>query len=122
MVPLMSLFWMYLHGFQAVTLLGGSTASVGDPTGRKTEREKMDNIERKVNIVRMHKQLQLLWVHVEELGRKHGFEWRPTWKRALLNNNFWLNKVSVQEVLKLMGGGLRMGTLLNRDSYVFDSE
>jgi tyrosyl-tRNA synthetase len=116
-VPLMALFWMFLHGFQAVTLIGGTTAQVGDPTGRTTQRETLDNVERRANMTQMHMQLKAMWMHVEELGRRHGYHSQRYWKRAVLNNNVWLNKVSIHEVLKTMGGGMRMGSLLSRDSY-----
>jgi len=46
MVPLMALFWLYLHGFSAVTLIGGVTAQVGDPTGRTTQRTNPRPVER----------------------------------------------------------------------------
>jgi tyrosyl-tRNA synthetase len=116
LIPFMALFRMYLEGYGAVTLLGGSTAQYGDPTGRTTEREELDNVQRKTNIAHMHKQLAAIWTHVEALGRKYGYEKHRYWRRALMNNNVWLNKVPVHEVLKLMGGGLRMGSLLSRDS------
>jgi tyrosyl-tRNA synthetase len=116
MIPLMALFWLYLHGFQAVTLIGGSTAQIGDPTGRSTMRDNMDLVERKANITKMQFQLKAMWEHVEALGRENNYNWHRYWKRAVLNNNVWLNKVSVQEILKTMGGGLRMGSLLSRDS------
>jgi tyrosyl-tRNA synthetase len=116
MIPLMALFWLYLHGFQAVTLIGGSTAQIGDPTGRSTMRDSLDKVERKANITKMQFQLKAMWEHVETLGRENSYNWHRYWKRAVLNNNVWLNKVSVNEILKTMGGGLRMGSLLSRDS------
>jgi tyrosyl-tRNA synthetase len=116
MVPLMALFWLYLHGFGATTLIGGVTAQVGDPTGRTTQRSELDSVERKANITQMHQQLKAMWMHVEELGRKYGYHDGRYWKKAVLNNNAWLSKISIGEVMKLMGSGLRMGSLLSRDS------
>jgi tyrosyl-tRNA synthetase len=112
----MALFWMYLHGFQAITLLGGATVKLGDPTGRTTARDKMDSRVRKANIALMHGQLKSIWSHVEALGNKHGYKWDRSWKRALLNNNVWLNKVPAIDMLSLLGPALRMGPLLSRDS------
>lgn len=116
MVPFMALFWMYLHGYETISLIGGATARVGDPTGRTTQREKIDSIDRKANVTHMHLQLKGIWMHVEELGRKYGYHAHRSWKRAVLNNNVWLNKATVPEILMLMGGGLRMGSLMSRDS------
>ena len=34
LVPIMALFWMHIQGFKTLSLIGASTARVGDPTGR----------------------------------------------------------------------------------------
>jgi len=116
LVPLMALWWLYFEGYSATTLIGGATAQVGDPTGRTTERTQLDNVDRKTNISSMQQQLLAMWTRVEALGRKHGFSKQREWRRSLLNNNVWLNKVPFHQVMKLMGSGLRMGSLMSRDS------
>jgi tyrosyl-tRNA synthetase len=116
-VPFMVLFWMYLHGFQAVTLLGGGTVKLGDPTGRTTARSKLENRERKTNIALMHIQLKSIWAHVETLGSKHGYKRDKTWKRALLNNSVWLNKLPAIDIFSELGPAFRMGALMSRDSW-----
>ncbi|KAI4234959.1 MAG: hypothetical protein LQ349_003475, partial [Xanthoria aureola] len=116
LVPLMALFWMYVHGFQSVTLIGGATASVGDPTGRTKDRESMSPHVRKANMVTMHYQLKALWMNVEKYGRKYGYEYEWAWRRAVANNNMWWNKLPFMEILRLLGPGLRVGTMLGRDT------
>lgn len=116
MVPLMVIFWMYLHGFKACTLLGGATAKIGDPEGRTTERERQASNERKTNMALMHVQLKKLWASVEAIGCKHGYEREWAWKRILANNNVWHNKVSIVEMMNKLGRNFRIGPLLSRDS------
>ena len=132
LVPLMSLFWLYIHGFHAVTLvsdllpltrgganihqLGGATAQIGDPTGRITSRERVASSERKANMATMHIGLKKLWINVETHARKYGYMWEWAWHRELVNNNAWINKLPMIEVLKLLGPGVRIGTMLGRDT------
>ena len=116
MVPFMALFWMYLHGFHTVTLVGGGTAKIGDPTGRKEAREKQQRATRTANMVAIHYQLKKLWMNVEGMGRKFGYVREWAWHRELCNNHTWLQKQSVLDILALMGSGMRLGPLLSRDT------
>jgi tyrosyl-tRNA synthetase len=116
MLPLMSLFWMYVHGYHTVTLLGGATSKIGDPTDRLTTREKQHSSTRANNMVSMHYQLKKLWLNVEVYGRKYGYNWEWSWKRELVNNNAWMNKLPIMEVLQVLGPGMRMGAMLARET------
>ncbi|KAL8690983.1 MAG: hypothetical protein Q9224_004278, partial [Gallowayella concinna] len=109
LVPLMALFWMYVHGYQAVTLV----RLLANPPPFA----KLTTIDwRKANIVTMHYQLKALWVNVESYAKKYGYHWEWSWRRALANNNMWWNKLPLLEVLRLLGPGLRVGTMLGRDT------
>lgn len=116
LLPLMSLFWMYLHGYHTVSLLGGATSKIGDPTDRLVTREKQNASIRTANMVRMHMQLKKLWLNVEKYGSKYGYT--QTWAshRELINNNAWWNKLPMLEVLQVMGPGMRLGSMLARDT------
>ncbi len=116
LLPLMVLYWSYIYGYHACSLLGGATAQIGDPTDRTTERETQDTAVRKTNITRIHYQLKSMWLHVENTTRKYGYEWEWAWKRELTNNNSWLNKLPALELLKLAGKGVRLGPMLGRDT------
>jgi len=67
-------------------------------------------------MVSMHYQLKKLWVHVEEYAQKYGFNWEWSWKRELVNNNAWMNKLPLMEVLQMLGPGVRLGTMLARQT------
>ncbi|KAL8896532.1 MAG: hypothetical protein Q9207_007664 [Kuettlingeria erythrocarpa] len=96
--------------------IGGATAGIGDPTGRTKDRDEMSSHVRKANMVTMHYQLKSMWANVEKYGRKYGYVWEWAWRRALVNNNAWLNNLPFFEILRLLGSGMRVGTMLGRDT------
>ncbi|KAF2840506.1 tyrosyl-tRNA synthetase [Patellaria atrata CBS 101060] len=116
LLPFMVLFWMYLHGFHSISLLGGATAKIGDPTDRTTDRTIANPAERSLNMAGMHIQIKRLWLSVEAIGRRFGYERKVSWRRGLRNNNEWQNKLPITEFLRDIGKGMRMGSLLSRDS------
>ncbi|ROT43618.1 tRNA synthetase class I [Sodiomyces alkalinus F11] len=116
LLPMMPVFWMYLHGYRAVTLIGGATARIGDPTGRLQSRETMSNSEIATNITRIHYQMKKLWTNVE--AEKHKYGYQRTWdmSRHLVNNNTWWQSLSLYDVMKRLGRYVRMGPMLSRDT------
>lgn len=100
----------------SVIQLGGSTARVGDPTGRTESRAEVHSSTRKANIANMHMQLKKLGKSVETYGKKHGYEREWVWRRALANNNVWWNKQSVIEWLRDLGAYMRLGPMLGRET------
>ncbi|KAI9762814.1 MAG: tyrosyl-tRNA synthetase [Chaenotheca gracillima] len=116
LLPLMALFWFYIHGYHSVTLLGGATAKIGDPTGRTSSREVVSTDVRNANMVNMHYQLKKLWMNLESHTRTYDYIWNKSWHRELANNNEWLNKLSVIEFFQLLGKNTRVGPMLGRDT------
>lgn len=116
MLPFMALFWMHVHGFRTISLIGGATSAIGDPTGRTTDRPVMTPTERKANITAIHFQLKRLWKNLEQTANRHGYPYEKYWKRGIENNSVWWNNVTFVEVLKLLGTGLRLGPMLTRDT------
>lgn len=53
---------------------------------------------------------------MEEYAGRRGYVREWAWRRAVLNNSTWLNKVSIGDFMKFLGKGIRMGPLLGRDS------
>ncbi|KAL8784010.1 MAG: hypothetical protein Q9195_009220 [Heterodermia aff. obscurata] len=64
----------------------------------------------------MHMQLKRLWMKAELHARDYGYHHEWAWHRELVNNNTWLNKVPVVDILQLLGRGLRMGPMLRKDT------
>lgn len=116
LLPFMPLFWMYMHGYGAFTLIGGSTARVGDPTGRTESRPQLARKDLIQNLATIHYQLVTIWKHVEQAASRFGFEKQWVWRRGVINNNVWWLKLPMMEVVKRLGTQMRMGPLLSRDN------
>lgn len=76
----------------------------------------MTSTERKANIISMHYQIKKLWGNIEAMGEKHGYKREKYWHRELANNAVWWNNTTFIDVLKYYGNGLRLGSLLSRDT------
>ncbi|KAI6939991.1 tyrosyl-tRNA synthetase [Hortaea werneckii] len=116
LLPFMVLFWLYHHGHRVVSLVGGATARVGDPSGRLTSRAKTAESVHDVNFETMFAQLGGLWENVEAYGQRHGYQDSSNGTRELLDNSSWLDTLNILDFLKLMGTGMRLGTMLGRDT------
>ena len=67
-------------------------------------------------MLKIHMQLKFMWANVEARARDYGYNWEWAWRREVTNNNAWLNKLPAMEILKLLGSGVRLGTMLGRDT------
>ncbi|KAI5924043.1 tyrosyl-tRNA synthetase [Camillea tinctor] len=116
LLPLMPLFWMYIHGYKAISVVGGATARIGDPTDRLTTRDALTRADMSMNITKIHYQLKRLWLNVEANARRFGYQKQWIWRRALLNNSAWHNQVSIMECASRLFRGMRLGPMLSRDT------
>ncbi len=116
LLPMMPLFWMWVHGHMAATLSVGATARIGDPSGRLQSREHMSNVDITKNITKMHYQLSRIWANVQHLQRKYGYEEDWAAKRHLLNNSMWLQKLTMYDFTKLLARHIRIGPMLSRET------
>ena len=116
LLPLMVLFWASFHGNGVVSLVGGGTAKVGDPSGRLTSRENTTASVQLSNSTRMFKQVENLWVNAKRYALKHGYTQNDMGVHQVLNNEEWLRQVDILHFLRLLGNGMRLGTMLGRDT------
>ncbi|KAM0441040.1 hypothetical protein ACHAPT_000345 [Fusarium lateritium] len=116
LLPLMPLFWLWFHGHPAVTLIGGSTARIGDPTDRLESRQILSNSDISKNITKMHVQLTRIWQNVHHLREKYGFEKDWAAKNHLLNNNMWLGNLTLYDFSKRIARHTRIGPMLSRET------
>jgi len=116
LLPLMVLFWLFHHGHSVVSLVGGATARVGDPTGRLTSRQSHADATHAQNFQKMYSQVEDIWDKAVCLGEQRFAPTRQSGQYKLLNNAQWLEKVNVLDFLKMMGNGMRIGAMLGRDT------
>lgn len=116
LLPLMVLFWMSLYGHKVVSLVGGGTARVGDPSGRLTSRADTAADVQRSNFEAMFEQTGELLKSVKRYARRHGYREQEIGEHRLLDNAEWLDKLNVLDFLKMLGNGMRIGTMLGRDT------
>ncbi|PPJ59827.1 hypothetical protein CBER1_10635 [Cercospora berteroae] len=116
LLPFMPLFWLYYHGHHVVSLVGGATAKVGDPSGRLTSRAKANEDAIQKNFESMFGQVQGLWGNVLKYGERYGLHQKELGKKEVLNNAEWLDGLNVLKFLRMMGNGARLGAMLSRDT------
>ncbi|QLQ81534.1 hypothetical protein HG537_0F02950 [Torulaspora globosa] len=114
-VPLMVLLNFYVRGHDVVALVGGATGRVGDPSGRKTERSVMEEMDRIDNIARIKVQLARFF--------RNGWEYYSSrrgngvcGKVRVLDNYNWWKDVRMLDFLSQYGRHIRIQSMLARDS------
>ncbi|PWN21515.1 hypothetical protein BCV69DRAFT_298525 [Microstroma glucosiphilum] len=60
LVPIIALIWLVKAGHRGILLIGGATGSIGDPSGKSTERPDMDRGELHKNVQALKSQLDSL--------------------------------------------------------------
>jgi tyrosyl-tRNA synthetase len=70
------------------------------------------------NFQALYKEVGRVWKNAATYGERHGYNAKPTWKKSLLDNADWLLKLNVVSFLQMLGSGMRVGTMLGRDTYV----
>ena len=67
-------------------------------------------------MTQIHSQLKTMWMHVGSHARNYGYKQDRALRRELINNNVWLNALPIMDFLKMLGRGVRLGTMLGRDT------
>ena len=101
LIPFMMMKRFELAGHHPYILIGGATGSIGDPSGRKTERQlqTMDRVQH--NVKALSRQMQRLF----------GGDSNVT----MVNNYDWLSKISLLDFLRDYGKLVNINTMLAKD-------
>ncbi|GAA6021798.1 hypothetical protein JCM10207_002064 [Rhodosporidiobolus poonsookiae] len=122
LLALIGLLHFRLHGHNAVSLIGGGTGAIGDPSGRSTERNALAPEALQANVDSIKKQLTSF------LDRGVAFAQSRTRRRdgteaktgegsiKIVNNLDWLGDVSLIDFLSTAGKMARVSTMLSRES------
>ena len=104
LIPFMILKRFQLQGHQPVVLIGGGTGSIGDPSGRDSERtlQSMEQIQK--NAEKLSQQMRNLFQAGEE---NSGIQ--------LTNNNDWLADMKFLDFLREYGKEFNINTMLAKD-------
>jgi tyrosyl-tRNA synthetase len=105
LVPVMGLAWLQRMGGAPIALVGGGTAMVGDPSGKRDERPVLPVERIDANAAAMRTQLE----HFLAFGDG------PASAR-LLNNAAWLRDLPLMEFLRDTGKHFTVNYMLQKDS------
>ncbi len=104
LIPFMILKRFQLQGHQPVVLIGGGTGSIGDPSGRDSERtlQSMEKIQKNAN--KLSDQMRKLF----QAGEANS-------GIRLTNNNNWLADMKFLDFLREYGKEFNINTMLAKD-------
>ncbi|MBG9737930.1 tyrosine--tRNA ligase [Paenibacillus alvei] len=103
LIPFMMLKRFQLAGHRPVILIGGATGTIGDPSGRTTERtlQTMDQVQN--NVDALTAQMKKLFLNEGETGLR------------MVNNYDWTHNVTILDFLRDYGKNFSVNTMLAKD-------
>ncbi|XP_041111219.1 tyrosine--tRNA ligase, mitochondrial [Polyodon spathula] len=101
-------------GHNAIALIGGATAQIGDPSGKAREREPLSEKSIETNTRGIRDCLERVFTNHELYSPRNSK--KPLGTVNILNNATWYRGRDVVEFLSTVGRHFRMGTLLSRHS------
>lgn len=114
LLPLMVLLHFNLRGQTVIPLVGGATGTVGDPSGRMSERKLMEHEQREKNVRNIQNQMRQFFQNGALLAKKYGYSNCGTVK--LRNNVEWWKDITFLGFLGRYGRHIRVSAMLGRES------
>jgi tyrosyl-tRNA synthetase len=105
LVPLLTLRRFQLHGHHPIAVAGGATGSIGDPSGRSTERVLLTREMLDSNIARQKEQLRR-WLDFDS----------GTNPARLVDNASWTNGVAYLDFLRDVGKHFSVNMMMAKES------
>ncbi|PWN35288.1 tyrosyl-tRNA synthetase [Meira miltonrushii] len=120
LLPLLAALHFVRHGHKAVILIGGATGSIGDPSGRSTERQSLSIEALNHNVNRITQQVQQFFQKAREYGNTHHLKDLSDKsledRISVVNNATWYEGVGILDFLREVGKHARITSMLARDS------
>ncbi|MBZ6527070.1 tyrosine--tRNA ligase [Aerococcaceae bacterium DSM 111021] len=105
LIPFMVLKRFQIAGHNPVVVIGGATGSIGDPSGRNSERQLQTMDVVKDNANKLTQQMDKLFLKGDEANS--GFR--------VVNNYDWLSELSLLDFLRDYGKHFNINTMLAKD-------
>jgi len=103
LIPFMMMKRFQLAGHHPVILIGGATGTIGDPSGRQTERQLQTLEQVQQNVDALTAQMQKL------------FDFGGNSEVKMVNNYDWTKDVSILDFLRDYGKNFSINTMLGKD-------
>jgi len=107
LLGLMAMAWLQRCGHRPIALAGGGTGRIGDPSGRDTERELLDEATLAANLAGIRRQLGAFLELDDAVGGARGF---------LVDNHDWLRDLDLLGFLRDVGVHVPVSAMLGRES------
>ena len=111
LVGMMAMAWLQRHGHRPIALAGGATGRIGDPSGRDTEREVLDDATIDRHLAGIRRQLGLV---LDLSGDPEGSG--PGAGGLLVDNHDWTAPVGVLDFLRDVGVHASVNQMIARES------
>lgn len=95
--------------------IGGATGSIGDPSGRSTERNFLDPNELNANITAITKQVTRFFERGQEYASSRRKEQSGRGRLDVVNNLDWTREIKLLDFLRDVGKRAKVNTMLARD-------
>lgn len=114
LLTIIGLLHFQMGGHQAIALVGGATGSIGDPSGKSTERIAMDSKQTLQYSNSITTQLQTVFENSRLYARERGYEIKNPVK--IVNNIDWFKDIPLLEFINLVGRAFRVNSMIAKDS------
>ncbi|KAG1150175.1 hypothetical protein G6F37_011263 [Rhizopus arrhizus] len=115
LVTLMGLLHFHIRGHQTIALVGGATGSIGDPSGRKSERVPLSSDTLEINVRGIESQIHRFFQNGASYANRRGFS-DTCQIPKVLNNYDWFSSMTALEFLSDIGRFARVNTMLAKES------
>ncbi|KAI8147148.1 hypothetical protein BJV82DRAFT_643130 [Fennellomyces sp. T-0311] len=115
LITLMGLLHFSILGHQPIALVGGATGSIGDPSGRSTERVPLSRDVLEKNVAGIEHQVHRFFKNGAAYAQKRGYD-AQTKTPKVLNNYTWFSGMTALEFLGDVGRYARVNTMLAKES------
>uniref|UniRef100_A0A0P4W8F8 Tyrosine--tRNA ligase n=1 Tax=Scylla olivacea TaxID=85551 RepID=A0A0P4W8F8_SCYOL len=115
LLVIMALLHCQRAGHNVIALVGGATAQIGDPSGRKSERPQLSVSEVQANSQKIFENLNRVFSNHKEYFWENEDD-SPLPPMRTENNIDWYKKLSLVEFLCETGRHIRVGDMLSRTS------
>ncbi|KAI8994534.1 tyrosyl-tRNA synthetase, partial [Pilobolus umbonatus] len=116
LVTLMGLLHFHVRGHQTIALVGGATGSIGDPSGRKSERIPLSEEVLKMNVAGIENQIHRFFKNGASYAARRGFRSADHLPPKVLNNYSWFSSMTALDFLSSIGKYARVNTMLAKES------
>ncbi|XP_053678741.1 tyrosine--tRNA ligase, mitochondrial [Anopheles nili] len=100
-------------GHQPIALVGGATGLIGDPSGRKSERQQLETATVQHNVECIKKQIETIFTNHQRLFWDKSVPLKPV---LVVNNADWYQQYNFVDFMANVGRHFRMGAMLSRSS------